>query len=314
MLTSEVVISTAVDPRPPFISGSVGAGLVIVPTFDSSITGDAINGSAIMAEINAAIAEYQVLFSDNITVNITFQKGGGLGGSSSYVNSISYPTYRAALLANSTTSDDTTALGTLPIQATSPVDGQANIWVTMANQRAIGLIGAPSGPDGIITLNTAIMNLNRITIDPLKYDLKSVTQHEIDEVLGLGSGLNLPANFPRQSRPQDLFRYSAPGVRSYTLGFGGSFLSINGGGANLAGFGDGASGSDYGDWNSDSVRVNNAFGTPGAIPNLATPELTNLDVIGYTPAVPEANSLAAVGVGALVLSGYTLIRRKRQSR
>ena len=44
----------------------------------------------------------------------------------------------------------------------------------------------------------------------------SLASHEIDEVLGLGSGLNLPPGFPRQPRPQDLFRYSAPGTRSYT--------------------------------------------------------------------------------------------------
>ena len=49
------------------------AGLVIIPTFDSSITGDP-NAAAIEGTINTAIGIYQAKFSDPITVHINFQE------------------------------------------------------------------------------------------------------------------------------------------------------------------------------------------------------------------------------------------------
>ena len=54
--------------------------LTINPTFDVSITGDP-NAAAIEATINRTIAAYESFISDNVTVDITFQEGGGLGGS-----------------------------------------------------------------------------------------------------------------------------------------------------------------------------------------------------------------------------------------
>src|SRR5206468_3424253 len=100
-------------------------------TFDSSITGDP-NAVAIEAGINRAISQIESDFSDPISVNITFMEGGGLGGSSTPIYQQSYATYRALLAADATTANDATALATLPVQATSPVDGNANIWVTQA--------------------------------------------------------------------------------------------------------------------------------------------------------------------------------------
>ena len=47
-------------------------GLTIHPTFDSSITGNP-NAAAIEAMINRAIAIYESLFSDPITIQIRFR-------------------------------------------------------------------------------------------------------------------------------------------------------------------------------------------------------------------------------------------------
>ena len=47
-------------------------GLTIHPTFDSSITGNP-NAAAIQAMINRAIAIYESLFSDPITIQIRFR-------------------------------------------------------------------------------------------------------------------------------------------------------------------------------------------------------------------------------------------------
>jgi hypothetical protein len=54
---------------------AMSAGLIILPTFDASITNDP-NAAAIEATISAAIAIVESQFSDPITVNITFAEGG----------------------------------------------------------------------------------------------------------------------------------------------------------------------------------------------------------------------------------------------
>jgi len=297
-----------------FIAGALlqipasATNLFINPTYDSTITNDP-NSAAIIAGIQAAINQIQSNFADAITVNIIFQEGGGLGASSTAVFQTSYSSYRTALLADSKTADDTTALATLPNQATSPVDGNANMWLTAANLDALGIAHGAVSSNGTITLNTSIMNLNRTTIDPSKYDLQAVTEHEIDEVLGLGSGLNLPVSFPRLSRPQDLFRYSASGVRSYTTSAAAvSYFSINGGVTNLVNFNQSNSG-DFGDWaGSATIRVQDAFGTPGSIPIYGV-EIRNLDVIGFDAisAVPEPGTFALAAV--LLLGGAALRKR-----
>jgi hypothetical protein len=294
------------------------AGLIIIPTFDASITGNP-NAAAIEAGINNAIAQTEATFTDPITVNITFQNmATGLGQSSTVVGSTPYATYRAALLADSKSADDATALASLPVQVNSPADGQANLWVTSANLRAVGLPGAVA-TDGTIMLNTSIMNLSRVgPQNGSFFDLQGVAQHEIDEVLGLGSGLNLPVNFPRQSRPQDLFRYSGAGVRSYTTAAGTSYFSIDGGTTDIVDFNQaaGSNGGDFGDWVIHSpAQVQDWAGTPGAQPNLGPSEIRNLDVIGYdlvTAAVPEPGTFALMGAGilALCLGGW---RRRRRS-
>lgn len=286
-------------------------GLQIIPTFDSSITNDP-NAATIEATINSAVSYYSVHFSDPITVNITFQEGGGLGSSSTYYSVVSYSSYHAALVADGKSADDATALLTLPSGSNNPVNGSTSMDVTLPALRAVGLSSyvPPAGqPDGFITLNTSLMNLSRSgTIDPNKYDLMAVAQHEIDEVLGLGSSLN-GGSAPS---PEDLFRYSAPGVRSYSASAPSSYFSINGGTTNLVNFNQTNDGSDFGDWASSSTpRVQDAYGTPGAQPNLGI-ELVALDVIGYDRVVPEPASASLLALGALAL-GALARRRARRS-
>jgi hypothetical protein len=134
-----------------------------------------------------------------------------------------------------------------------------------------------------------------------QYDLQAVVEHEIDEVLGMGSGLNLPANFPRYARPQDLFRYNNSGGRSFdTSGSVSSFFSIDGT-TLLVQFNQNGS-ADYGDWITNvPALVQDAFATPGSHPVLGV-ELRNLDVIGYDSVVPEPASSMLLGIGLVALS------------
>jgi PEP-CTERM motif len=283
--------------------------MTIIATFGSSITSDA-NSAAIEAGILAAIGQIQSQFSDPISVPITFEEGGGLGSSSTSIFQVSYSTYRAALVTDAKSTDDAAALAQLPVQTTSPVDGNTNMWLTLANADALGISHGASSSYATIALNTSIMNFDRAIIDPSKYDLQGVAMHEIDEVLGLGSGLNMPTAFPRLSRPQDLFRYSAAGVRSFTTsGAATSYLSIDGGITDLVDFNQN-SGGDYGDWLGLGVpKVQDAFGTPGVIPAYGV-EALNLDVIGYDLEVPEPGTLLLSLAGL----GLLCIKMRPQSR
>jgi hypothetical protein len=296
------------------------AGLVINPIFDSSITGDP-NAAAIEGVINSAIQEYQAKFNDPITVNIEFHSmTTGLGQSSTFFATGTYSQFLAALQADATTSYDAIALAHLAAGPNNPVNGSTLMNVKTANLRAIGInVNPPAGqPDGFIGLNTHI-TFPGSPGSSLTYFLKATVQHEIDEVLGLGSALPNP---PSQTIfPQDLYRYDASGNRTFTTtSTVKAFFSIDGT-TRLAQFDNQNDGGDFGDWQSNPLppnvkpQVQDAFATPFAQPALGLNELIALDVIGYDlkAAVPEPSAVALLGTGMLVVSGFSLWRRKRHA-
>jgi len=308
-----------------FAAGCVSAhaGLVILPTFDSSITADP-NAAFIEASINSDIATIDSYIANNVTVNITFQESGsGLGSSSTFIYSPTYTQYYNALTGSQTISPyDATAIASLPNQVSNPVNGNANVATVGPLLRALGFNASPGAgtADTIISLNTSIMNLSRTgPQNPSFYDLQAVTQHEIDEALGIGGpGSELEGGTTGAVGPLDLFRYSAAGVRSYSQSTGiSSYFSINGGVTPLVYFNQVGGGSDYGDWAGEThPMVQDAFGTPGTQPNLGSSELTALDVVGWNltaagmavEAVPEPSTVGLVVSGLL---GACFIRRRK---
>ncbi|HEY2387854.1 MAG TPA: NF038122 family metalloprotease [Candidatus Binatia bacterium] len=306
---------------PIVFTGHSGA-LVINATFDSSITGD-VNSAAIQAMINSAIAIDENLFNDPITVNILYRYsttlpdstplGGALAESLSLVYGVPWSTYVSALTADATTANDATANASLP---GSPLS--TNILPSSAGGRAIGLstppalcadgsIGSGCPYDGIVTLNSA--QPFKLTRPPMAglYDALRTTEHEMDEVMGLGSAIGAFGDL----RPQDLFSWSAPGTRNLTSG-GSRYFSIDGGTTDIVGFNQ-ISGGDFGDWLSGGCPqttpyVQNAFACAGQASDVEafSPEGINLDVIGYdlilgptpTPtlsATPTPSPTATVG-------------------
>ena len=120
------------------------------------------------------------------------------------------------------------------------------------------------------------------------FDALRAVQHEMDEILGLGSYLNIGGT---DLRPQDLFTWSAAGVRNRTTS-GSRYFSINGGRNAIVGLNQ-QSGYDYGDWFSApcpqaSPLVQNALSCPGQYSDISatSPEGINLDVIGYDLVTP----------------------------
>jgi hypothetical protein len=279
------------------------AGLIIVPTFDSSITSDP-QAATIEATINSAIAVYESSYSDPITVNITFQEmSTGLGQSSSYLATVAYSDYYAALSAHATTTDDATALAHLPNSASNPVNGNSQILLKTPLARALGFSANPPGgaPDGVIGLKTSIMNLSSSQNNGSKYSLFSTVSHEIDEVLGMGSALDIvkngSENLSGAVEPEDLFRYDGTGARNYTTNSSATAYFSLDGTTDIAQFNQVASG-DFGDWYSffggQTPQVQDAFGTPGSAPTLGA-ELRVLDAIGYTFVGSKTNQTITFG-------------------
>jgi len=287
---SRIVLGPISPPAPlltPQVSGS-GAGLTIIPTFDASID------AATQTAINNAIAFYQKTFTNNITVNIEFHNmAAGLGQSVFFVFNLSYPSYRTALAANATSADDATALANTPSGSTNPVTGSSNIVVKSPNGRALGFntpeksfnFGGSPCPtftgSGCIGLNVTLANSHGV--------LTAVVEHEIDEVLGLGSALQ-GTTTPADPWTEDLFRWAMTGLRSFAANASctsppSSFFSIDGGVTNLDQFNNCNNGGDYGDWITHTPsQVQDASTNFSGAPSLSvtSPEVRALDVIGYT--------------------------------
>jgi hypothetical protein len=292
------------DSVPATVSLSVGfsAGLIIIPTYDSTILSDP-NVSAITNTINTAILSFESRYSDPVTVGITFaEMSSGLGQSQTFIGTEPYSAYYSALVAASKTTNDVVALANLPGGSTNPVNGSATITATLPLLRALGFSADAGGTDSTISVNMSLINITRPPADPNKYDLQTVVSHEIDEVLGTSSGVGQTF-----IEPVDLFRYSSTGTRNFTTSGDDANFSIDAGATLLARYNQNASG-DYGDWWSVSahspVRVQDAFGTPGTAPDLGV-ELIVLDTIGWN-LVSAGPGAAAQPMVHASLSGATI--------
>src|SRR5262249_14668700 len=115
-----------------------------------------------------------------------------------------------------------------------------------------------------------------------QYDAVKALEHEIDEVLGLGSYLDYLKNgISADPFPMDLFSWSAPGTRNLTS-FANRYFSIDGGVTDIIGF-NSNTGGDLGDWPiADCLHVQGAScrGQVGDV-SPTSPEGIALDVIGY---------------------------------
>jgi hypothetical protein len=296
-------------------------GLTIHPTLDSSITNDP-NSAAIQATISRAISIWETLFSDPITIQIRFRysttapngdpmPAGRIAQSNFVFYTIPWNMYINALRADASTGNDNVANASLPGSALS-----TNLRPGSAAGRAVGLNTPPAmfadgtvgngGPyDGIVTLNASSPYQFTRPSSGGNFDAQRSFEHEVDEVIGLGSRLNLSGN---DVRPQDLFSWSSAGHRNITSS-GMRYFSINGGVTNIVGFNQRPNG-DFGDWFSEQCPqthpyVQNAFGCAGQYSDISatSPEGINLDVIGYDLTQTSHTSLGNISTRSFVQTG-----------
>jgi hypothetical protein len=296
-------------------------GLVIHPTFDSSITNNP-NSAAIQATISRAISFHESLFADPITIQIRFRFStttpdgmhlpmGTLAQTDLVLYPIPWSSYISALRGDAKTSNDTQANASLPGTAVS-----ANIRPSSAGGRAVGLdtppamfadgsVG-PGGPyDAIVTLNSAAPYQFSRPPSASNFDAQRSFEHEVDEAIGLGSRLGGNGN---DLRPQDLFSWSSPGNRNISTS-GTRYFSINSGVVNIVNFSQNPHG-DLGDWFSEECPqthpyVQNAFACAGQDSDISatSPEGINLDVIGYDLTQTSQTSFSNISTRSFVQTG-----------
>ncbi len=293
----------------------VQADLLITPTFDSSVT------STVKTTINQAISFFESTYTNNIDVDIYFQaSNSGLGSSNFAFYNEDYQTFYNDL---KTTDANPAAIAGLTAanngnSTDNPVTGSSQIYIKSADARAVGInvqpgcdptgsagsmvcaaFGGP-GPgavDGIITLNTSL-TYPPSSNNGSNYGLLAVVEHEMDEILGLGSSLpNTDASSGTVSfldgmpAPEDLFRYSSVGTLGGAVNCsnpGSVYLSYTGV-TPLVYLNNACNGADFGDWvTGTSPQVQDAFGEPGTNPAYGPSEIDAMTAIGYTLApVPE---------------------------
>ncbi len=249
----------------------------IVATYDSTA---ATAPTGFKTAVQSAIAFFESTFSDNITINITFNWKnlfGGIAQSETSFGSYDYNTVVSALKAKAVSNDDYTVLARLPkIDPLSVLNSSANYNVSTAEAKALGLSNNTTS-DGTVTLGSG----NSYSFDPNKravigsIDAIGVLEHEISEVMSRSLGSD-GAYF---KTILGLCRYSSPGILNASSSYKNSYFSIDG--KNML-FEMGEAGGDLADWGSSVKGDACGYASTGTQLVFSDTDIRSMDILGYT--------------------------------
>ncbi len=268
--------SGAAAPAPTLV-GSAG-GLQFDLSWDASV---ANAPSGFVQAVKSAAQYLASLFSTKEVVNIDVGYGeiagsplgsGALGESESYGYLANYAAVTNALRGdgyNFAASDEPTS---------------SQFFITSAETKAFGYVNPTSSAlDGYVGFSSAYPMYYGTSgaVPSNDYDLYSIAEHEITEVMGRIGVEGASMNGAPTYTPLDLFHYSRPG--SLELSGNGGYFSINDGVTNLGIYNDAAAnGGDIADWAS-SVANNSfdAFTAPGTAGAVTSNDVLEVAALGY---------------------------------
>lgn len=208
-------------------------------------TGGVEQGTAAYIGFSAAAAYWESMLTDDVTLNIRvgFTTAGfaptTLGQASSSSGQKTQAAWRAALIADASTSLDLVATANLATFS------NANVTLNTSLQKALGLYtGTTTANDATITFNSGrpFDFDTRDGFGTVASDFVSVAVHEMGHALGFTSAVS--TNSTNASRPAntDMFRYQNG---SFSMLWGGDpYFSIDGGVTEMFGRADFSPGSD----------------------------------------------------------------------
>ena len=306
------------------------------PVVTAVFTGD--YSAADKAVVNNALDFYQQNITSTFALTVDFgSQAAGTGASSikDIYTSLSYSRYYNALAANQNSANASAIASLGGARSTNPVNGASGISMTTTLAGLLGLASQTTETyascGGLSGTACITINLNALSAGnggTPGADLVSLVEHEFNEVLGTSSGLPTGSFTPNPSAA-DLYRYGAPGVRSWATNPSTSapcskstpnaYFSVDGGITDLSNYNNCANGGDYGDWaNNATVQVQDAFGDGTSAPflTLASPEVTLLEAVGYgfVSAAAPGNPVPEPATAGLVLAGLAGLRCFRRGR
>lgn len=295
------------------------ANIDIIPIFLSSITTsrDAVQ---IEGAIDSAVNVFHNLYGNDLTITTDFSytpsAADNLLSTTQNYYDIPYTAYVNALKADSTAHSENIVLTTAVDNLSNGNDASgANDMALSGGQVAMLGLGPASDSNATININSDQSFAFTRPAPNSQYDLIGGLEHELDEVLGGGGGgstLNSIASscannsrnfFCNKVGSLDLYRYSAPGVPSFsTSSAAGAYFSIDGGKTNIVAFNQNSSG-DFGDFAPPGTEtgqlIQNAFNSTGQDEAYTSqsPEYSMMESIGYDGIVPELSTWAMMLLG-----------------